>query len=180
MTVSADPSYNRLNYQGQDGIWYIGGTIQFVGSGKMLPAAGSQPSTAAALTDSTGGTPGATLALVTAPTALTDNGGGTADNTVAAMTAVTALTVTDGAGTNDGTIDAITNNATTIAAVQEIAAKIAVIATFEAAAKDNFKELTTAQAANRLAIVSLTNAVASLAAQVNALLAVSQGLGATA
>lgn len=39
----------------------------------------------------------------------------------------TALTVTDGAGTNDGTIPAITNTATTIAAVQELAANQAAL-----------------------------------------------------
>lgn len=44
----------------------------------------------------------------------------------AALTAAVpaALTVSDGVGTNDGTIDAITNNATTISAVQELAAMI--------------------------------------------------------
>lgn len=128
----------------------------------------SQASDVGALTDNSGGaTADGTIGAVTAPTALTDNGGGTADNTVAAMTAATALTVTDGAGTNDGTIDAITADASVIAAVQEIAAKIAVIATFEAAVKDNFKELTTAQAANRTAIVALTDAVKELATKVN-------------
>lgn len=47
----------------------------------------------------------------------------TADRTHAARTA-TALTVADGAGTNDGTIGAITADASVIAAVQELAAKI--------------------------------------------------------
>ncbi len=47
----------------------------------------------------------------------------TADRTIANATA-TALTVTDGTGTNNGTIDAITDNASTIAAVQELAAAI--------------------------------------------------------
>lgn len=47
----------------------------------------------------------------------------TADRTHAARTA-TALTVTDGAGTNNGTIDAITADASVIAAVQELAAMI--------------------------------------------------------
>ncbi len=42
---------------------------------------------------------------------------------------VAPVTVADGAGTNDGTIAAITNNATTIAAVQELAAKQAEILT---------------------------------------------------
>lgn len=47
----------------------------------------------------------------------------TADRTHANATAA-ALTVADGAGTNDGTIGAITDNATTIAAVQELADQI--------------------------------------------------------
>jgi hypothetical protein len=47
----------------------------------------------------------------------------TADKTHAARTA-TALTVADGAGTNDGTIGAITADASVIAAVQELAAMV--------------------------------------------------------
>lgn len=47
----------------------------------------------------------------------------TADKTHSAPTAA-ALTVNDGAGTNDGTILAITDNASTIAAVQELADQI--------------------------------------------------------
>lgn len=47
----------------------------------------------------------------------------TANRTVAAQTAA-ALTVTDGAGTNDGTIGAITADASVIAAIQELAAQI--------------------------------------------------------
>lgn len=47
----------------------------------------------------------------------------TADKTHAAPTAAT-LTLTDGAGTNDNTIGAITDNASTIAAVQELADEI--------------------------------------------------------
>lgn len=47
----------------------------------------------------------------------------TATGTHSAPTAA-ALTVTDGAGTNDGTIGAITDNASTITAVQELAAQI--------------------------------------------------------
>lgn len=47
----------------------------------------------------------------------------TADRTHAARTAI-ALTVTDGVGTNDGTIGAITADASVIAAVQELAAAI--------------------------------------------------------
>lgn len=47
----------------------------------------------------------------------------TADKTIANPTAA-ALTVTDGAGTNDGTIGAITADASVIAAVRELAAQI--------------------------------------------------------
>lgn len=47
----------------------------------------------------------------------------TANKTVAAPTATT-LTVADGAGTNDGTIGAITADASVIAAVQELAAAV--------------------------------------------------------
>jgi len=47
----------------------------------------------------------------------------TADKTHAAPTAAT-LTVTDGAGTNDNTIGAITADASVIAAVQELADEI--------------------------------------------------------
>lgn len=47
----------------------------------------------------------------------------TADRTIANPTAAT-LTVSDGAGTNDGTIGAITGDASVIAAVQELAAQI--------------------------------------------------------
>lgn len=104
-----------------------------------------------------------TIEAVTAPTALTDNGGGTADATVEAMTPVTALTVSDGVGTNDGTIGAITGDASVIAAVQELAAKIGASATFETAAKNNFKELTTRQAENRTAIIALTDAIGEFA-----------------
>lgn len=47
----------------------------------------------------------------------------TATRTHSNPTAV-ALTVTDGAGTNNGTIDAITADASVIAAVQELAAQV--------------------------------------------------------
>jgi hypothetical protein len=47
----------------------------------------------------------------------------TANKTIAAPTAA-ALTVSDGAGTNDGTIGAITGDASVIAAVQELADQI--------------------------------------------------------
>lgn len=144
----------------------------YADSGKGALREAEQAEVIAALTDNSGGAAAdSTIGAVTAPTALTDNGGGTADGTVAAMTPVTALTVADGAGTNDGTIGAITGDASVIAAVQELAAAIGTIATFEAAAKNNFKELTTAQGQNRTAIVALTDAVAELAAKQNAIIA---------
>ena len=80
--------------------------------------------------------------------ALTDNsGGGATDKTIGAVTAPTALT--HAVGTADNTVDDVGGafNQTTL--------------------NNNFKELTTAQAANRAAIVALTDAVAELAAQIN-------------
>ncbi len=87
--------------------------------------------TATALTDNGGGTADGTVASQAAPTTLTDSTGlsGTHDDTLAATTVPGALTVTDGTGTNDGTIGAITDNASTITAVQELAAKINAIIT---------------------------------------------------
>lgn len=62
------------------------------------------------------------IAPTTRPTAFTQTHA-TADKTHAAPTAAT-LTVTDGAGTNDNTIGAITADGSVIAAVQEIADEI--------------------------------------------------------
>lgn len=62
------------------------------------------------------------VAPATRPTAYTQTYS-TADKTHAAPTAA-ALTVADGAGTNDGTIGAITGDASVIAAVQELADQI--------------------------------------------------------
>ena len=114
-----------------------------------------------ALTDNSGGSVSdATLAVVTAPTSLTDNGGGTADGTVELMTTFTPSVAWDGA------------------AVYPSAADATAIAAAITAIKNNIKELTTAQAANRAAIVSLTNAVAKIAELANALrsASVTQGL----
>jgi len=85
--------------------------------------------TAAALTDSSGGAAGATLAAETLPTALTH-----------------------AVGTADATVDDVGGsfNQTTL--------------------NNNFKELTTSQAANRAQLSLLRDAVASLAAQVNAII----------
>lgn len=83
------------------------------------------------------------------PTRLTDSTGGAASSTLAAATNLTALTVADGTGTNDGTIGAITGDASVIAAVQELAAA-----------------LNTQRSLNTV----LINAVASLAAKVNKLI----------
>lgn len=122
--------------------------------------------TATTLTDNGGGTADGTIASMAAATTLTDSTGqsGTHDDTLAATTVPGALTVTDGEGTNDGTIGAITDNATTIAAVQELAAKINAVLTllgvmtqnqsdvaqkiieivaWQATVADNMKELST-------------------------------------
>jgi hypothetical protein len=96
-------------------------------------AAGGAGAALVDLTDSSGlsGSHDDTVAAMAAIVTLTDNTGqsGTHDDTLAATTVPAALTVTDGAGTNDGTIGAITADASVIAAVQEIAAKIAAIIT---------------------------------------------------
>lgn len=81
--------------------------------------------------------------------ALTDSSGGSANTTLSAVTVPTALTVTDGTGTNDGTIGAITGDASVIAAVQELAASCN---------------------ASRAAISVMRDSDADLAAQCNALL----------
>ena len=88
---------------------------------------------------------------IAALTSLTDNSGGAAANdTIGAVTAPTALT--HGVGTADNTVDDVGGafNQTTL--------------------NNNFKELTTAQAANRLAIVALTDAVKELSTKINAII----------
>ncbi|MEQ1862224.1 MAG: hypothetical protein ABMA13_20090 [Chthoniobacteraceae bacterium] len=146
--------------------------------------------TIGAITDNSGGaTADGTIAIVTAPTALTDNGGGTADATVASMAAAVTLTDSTGlSGTHDDTLAATTTQAdltggedpteaefnTLLAEVRviaqnesDLAQKVIEIVTRQTTEQDNFKELTTAQAANRAAIVALTDAVKELSTQVN-------------
>jgi predicted RecA/RadA family phage recombinase len=83
---------------------------------------------------------------------LTDSSGGaTADGTIGAVTAPTALT--HSVGTADNTVDDVTGSFS------------------QTVLNNNFKELTTAQAANRLAIIALTDAVKELSTKVNAILA---------
>lgn len=87
---------------------------------------------------------------------LTDNSGGaTADGTIGAVTAPTALTNSTG-GVADGTLSAVgaTNGGDVSGTIN-----------------NNFTELTTAQAANRLAIIALTDAVKELSTKLNAALA---------
>lgn len=100
----------------------------------------------AALTDSSGGaTADGTIGAVTAPTAMTDSSGGVASATLAAQTLPTALT--HAVGTADATVDDVGGsfNQTTL--------------------NNNFKELTTAQAANRAQLALLQIATASWAAR---------------
>ena len=144
----------------------------------------------AALTDSSGGAAAdGTIGAVTAPTALTDNGGGTANGTVEAVTATTAITDNGGGAAADGTIAAITLtepanlaaqatiNNQLADAVKELSTKINTIITWQTAVANNFKELTTAQAANRLAIVALTDAITELATKQNAVVAAMKTAG---
>lgn len=153
----------------------------------------TQAAVVAALTDSSGGAAAnSTIDAVTAPTALTDSGGGTADGTVAAMTAATTLTDSTGqSGTHDDTLDATTvpsaltggespteaehNSVLTLLGVMtqnasDTAQKVIELVTWQTTVQNNFKELTTAQAANRTAIVALTDAIAELASKQNAVL----------
>lgn len=84
-------------------------------------------------------------------TLLTDNGGGaSADGTIGAVTAPTALT--HAVGTADGTVDDVGSSFS------------------QTILNNNFKELTTAQAANRLAIIALTDAIKELSTKQNELL----------
>lgn len=147
-------------------------------------------SAVAALTDNSGGAAAdGTIGAVTAPTALTDNGGGTADATVDSQAAPVTLTDSTGqSGTHDDTLAATTTMAdltggedpteaefnTLLAEVRVIcqnasdtAQKVIELVTLAGTARNNLKELTTAQAANRLAIVALTDAVKELATKVN-------------
>ena len=147
------------------------------------------------LTDNSGGAASGTIAVVTLPDALTDNGGGAAhDDTVAVMTP--AVAITDNSGGVDpanNTIAVVTNpncaawdgatvfptaaQATAFdaaltaikAAVAQIAAKLNVTTTAVTAIKDNFKEVTNFQTANRAAFASIKNAEADFAAKIAAL-----------
>ncbi len=99
--------------------------------------------TVAALTDSSGGTAAETLAVVTNHTALTDSTGG------ATVTDLLEI-VPGGSGATGG---AFSSSTTRDAAIVMI--------------NDNFKALVVGNIAQRLANISLTNAVASLADKVS-------------
>lgn len=144
-----------------------------------VPSGSEGPQGAVAdLTDSSGGaTADGTIGLVTAPTALTDNGGGTADGTVASMAAATAPTTGTLGGTANGAFETVgaTNSGDVSGAImnnfQELKTFADAIVTWQGTVQNNFKEMTTAQAANRAATVSLTDAVTELSTKMNALLA---------
>lgn len=95
------------------------------------------------------------LNAIAAITSLTDNSGGTASNTIAAMTVPSALTDNTG-GTASTTLAAITQVAN--AGSADVGPVKNALAQFAAS-----------QAQNRAALVVLLNAVASLAAKVNAI-----------
>lgn len=100
------------------------------------------------VTDSTGGTPGTTLAAITSPVAVTNStGGSTADTILAAITTFTPSVAWDGATVFPSAADA-TAIAAAITAEKDSLAKLSVIAN-----------------ANAAAVVLLKNDVASLAAQ---------------
>lgn len=162
---------------------------------------GSAPSTAegpqaavADLTDNSGGAAAdGTIGVVTPSTALTDNGGGTADGTVAAQAEPVTLTDNTGlSGTHDDTLAVVNvpaditggespteaeHNAAlasmrVIAQNQsDIAQKAIELVTLAGVAQDNLKEVTTSLAADRTAIVALTDAVKELSTKLNTVLA---------
>lgn len=153
-----------------------------------------------ALTDNGGGTADGIVASQAAPVTLTDNSGlsGSHDDTVAAMSAPAALTENAGAigGTSDGDLPALVDpngdaGATVIAGIREVATrcntlgtlagvtaqnvsdvtqKVIELVTLATTAQNNLKELTTAQAANRTAIIALTDAVKELSTKINAII----------
>jgi predicted RecA/RadA family phage recombinase len=158
---------------------------------------GSTQTVEAAITDNGGGAAAdGTIGAVTAPTALTDNGGGTADATVAAQAAPVTLTDSTGdSATHNDTLEVVTTptlsdwngssvfpsaaQATAISAAigalrqneSDLAQKSIELVTLAGVAQNNLKELTTSQAANRLAIIALTDAVKELSAKQNAVIA---------
>lgn len=151
----------------------------------------------AKLTDSTGGTASATLAAATNTTALTDSGGGTADGTVASQAAPVTLTDSTGlSGSHNDTLEAVTTFTesvtwngssvypsaadalairTAITALNQNASdtaqKVIELVTLATTAQNNLKEVTTELATQRSLNAVLINAVASLAAKVNTLVA---------
>jgi hypothetical protein len=126
----------------------------------------------ATLTDSSGGTANNTISAVGGLTTLTDNTGqsGTHDDTLAATTVPGSLTVTDGTGTNDGTIGAITDNASTITAVQELAAKINAIVTLLGVMTQNQSDAAQKIIEIVADLEDCKNNFADLTAKINALL----------
>jgi len=134
---------------------------------------GNQAVVVAAITDNSGGaTADGTIGAVTAPSALTDNSGGAAaDGTIGVVTAPTALT--HAVGTADNTVEDVTgafdrtvlNNNFKELTTAQTANRTAIIALTDA-----IKEITTAQAANRLAIIALTDAVKEITTKEAAIL----------
>lgn len=151
----------------------------YVKLNEAAPSSSEGPQAAEAdLTDNSGGAAAdGTIGAVTAPTALTDNGGGTADGTVASQAASTAPTTGTLGGTADGAFELVgaTNAGDVSGAImnnfQEVKTFADAIVTWQGVAQNNLKELTTSQAANRAAIVALTDAVKELSTKLNATLA---------
>jgi predicted RecA/RadA family phage recombinase len=159
------------------------------------PSSSEGPQAAVAdLTDNSGGAVAdGTIAIVTPSTALTDNGGGTADGTVASQAAPVTLTdSTSFSGTHDDTLAAVTvpvdltggedpteaefNALLAVIRVigqnqSDTAQKVIELVTLGGVAQANLKEITTSLAADRTAIVALTDAVKELSTKLNTTLA---------
>lgn len=83
--MSSDANVKNYTEQGGEDT-HIGGRLIIDAGGSIVPASLTQPAVTA-LTDSTGGTPGNTLAAITSPTAVTNSSGGaTGDTIIAAIT----------------------------------------------------------------------------------------------
>jgi predicted RecA/RadA family phage recombinase len=157
------------------------------------------PSTA--LTDNGGGTADGTVAAQAAPVALTDNTGdsGTHDDTLADGVTVGAALTDNTAGTANTTLEALadgTTYANDVAAIRnnfadlaaranelrtdllvhnqntsDVAQKVNELVTLADVAQNNLKEVTTSLAADRTAVVALTDAVKELSTKLNTTLA---------
>lgn len=151
----------------------------YVRLNESVPSSSEGPQAAVTdLTDNSGGAAAdGTIGAVTAPTALTDNGGGTADGTVASMAGGTAATNGTMTGTADGALELVgaTNGGDVSGSImnnfKELQAFDVALVTWQGVIQNNMKEVTTSLAADRTAIIALTDAMKELSTKINTILA---------